>query len=361
MKLVSSPGQPGGAMAHDVTRMSRSSLENLWISMEAQNETKVEHQQKIVAQPTSSFFSSSIQSSVRTVNWVIENRGGFAFLTGLVMVPSQFLGPKATMANQVIADVAESENVKIERFSLPVKGTDTLIEGVIYYPRGWNPSDRSRCVLYHNPNGITVSGYFKDGYLAWTPAEILKLAKCPILMYDYRGTGLSSENTCMSSLAFRPTYETVAVDGQMTLGYALGRFQSVSVVGSSLGGGVATVSLERHLKANPDDARRVSLTNHDSFSTTPKVVVPGWPRAANWAGWALGGLLDAETSMKSLIRREIPITVLCHDQDPVIPRGARMAEFIETLPRKWNVSVIHSPEYGHANLSQDMIRKLGQI
>lgn len=342
-------------MTYEVSRMSRSSLEDLWTSMEAQ------HEQEALANPTSSFFSSSIQSSIRTVNWVIENRGGFAWLTGLVMVPSQFLGPKAVRSNQIIAGVAESDNFKIKRFSLPVKGTDTSVEGIIYYPRDWNPSDHSRCVLYHNPNGITASGYFKDGQLAWTPAEVLKLAECPILMYDYRGTGLSSENTCMTSLAFRPTYETVAVDGQTTLSYALDHFQSVSVVGSSLGGGVATVSLERHLKANPDDDRRVSLTNHDSFSTTPKVVMPEWPRAANWAGWVLGGLLDAETSMKSLVERGIPITVLCHNRDPVIPRGARMAEFIETLPRKRNVSLIYSPEYGHAHLSQDMVRKLGRI
>jgi hypothetical protein len=346
-------------MAQEVS--TRSSLENLWASLEAQNEPEVEHKQEAPAEPTSSFHSSSVESSVRTVNWVIENRGGFAFLTGLVMVPSQFLGPKAELANQVIADAANREDFQLERFSLPVKDSGTSVEGVIYYPRDWDQSDRSRCVLYHNPNGITASGYFEDGRLAWTPAEILKLAKCPILMYDYRGTGLSSENTCMSSLAFKPTYETVAVDGQTALGYALENFESVSVVGSSLGGGVATVSLARHLNENPDDVRRVTLTNHDSFSTTPKVVMPGWPRVANWAGWALGGLLDAETPMKSLIGRGIPITVLCHDRDPVIPRGARMAEFIEAQPVAQNVSVIHSPEYGHANLSQDMVYKLGRI
>lgn len=347
-------------MAHEVSRIPRSSLEDLWASMEAQNERAVEHEQK-EALPRRAFLSSSIESSVRAVDWMIENRGGFAFLTGLVMVPSQFLSPQAVKAHQVIAEAARNDNFTIKRFALPVKDTDTSVEGIIYYPRGWDQTDHSRCVLYHNPNGITASGYFVDGHLAWTPAEILKLAGCPILMYDYRGTGLSSKNTCMSSLAFRPTYETVAVDGQTALGYALNRFQSVSVVGSSLGGGVATVSLERHLKANPRDVRRVSLTNHDSFSTTPKVVMPEWPRTADWAGWALGGLLDAETPMKSLVERGIPIKVLCHDQDPVIPRGARMAEFVKTLPRQRNVSVIHSPERGHANLSLDMVRELGRI
>ena len=319
---------------------------------------KIEHAERVLTESAGAFLPSSVPSIVGTVNSAIENRGGFAWLTGLVMVPSQFLCPKAAVANQVIAEAAESGNGKIERFSLPVKGTDTSVEGVIYYPRDWNQSDCSRSVLYHNPNGATVSRFFKDGRLSWTPAEILKLAKCPIVMYDYRGTGLSSENRCMGSLAFRPTYATIAVDGETVLRFALEHFQSVNVIGSSLGGGVATISLERHLKANSADAGRVSLTNHDSFSTTPQVVMPGWPRTANWVGWALGGLLDVETSMKSLVGRGISITVLCHDQDPIIPRGARMAEFIERLPRKRNVSVIHSPEYGHANLSQDMVREL---
>jgi len=348
-------------MSHEVARTSRSSLQDLWTSVEVRNVLEIGHKDAVVEESPRSSFSSSIQSSVRTVNWIIENRGGFAWLTGLVMVPSQFLGPKAARSEKIIAEAAKSDHFKIQRFSLPDNDSDTSVKGVIYYPAGWNQSDSSRCVLYHNPNGITVSGYFEDGRLSWTPAEILKLAKCPIIMYDYRGTGLSSENTCMTSLSFRPTYQTVAVDGETVLEHALKNFQSVNIMGSSLGGGVATVSLERYLKANPADTRRVKLTNHDSFSTTPKVVMPGWPRVANWTGWALGGLLDAETSMKKLIGRGIPITVLCHDQDPVIPRGARMAELIETLPRKRNITVIHSPEYGHANLSQDMIRKLDRI
>ncbi len=322
---------------------------------------KIEPKRETLAELSKSFLSSSIHSSEKSVNSIIENRGGFAFLTGSALVPSQFLDPKAGRAFEVIAKAAESGDFKIERFTLPVNGASSSVEGVIYYPSGWDRSDRSRCVLYHNPNGVTVSRYFQNGDLAWTPAEIMKLAKCPILMYDYRGTGLSSENTSLSSLAFRPTYETVVVDGETVLKYAFEYFDSVRVMGSSLGGGVATVSLERHLKTNPENAERVSLINHDSFSTTPKVIMPNYPKCADWAGWALGGLLDAETSMKSLIERGIPITVLCHDNDPVIPHGARMAELVEKLFEKRNISVIHSPEYGHANLSQDMARKLGRI
>jgi hypothetical protein len=347
-------------MSYEIPTTSRSNLQDLWAAVEIQNGRAFERNNIIDHQPASSPFSSSIESSVKTVNWMIENRGGFAWLTGLVMIPSQFLGPKATKSNEILAAAAKSEHFEIKRFSFSIKNSDTSVEGLIYYPRDWDRSDHSRCVVYHNPNGITVSGYFDEGCLSWTPAEILKLTHCPIIMYDYRGTGLSSENTSLVSFAFRPTYESIVVDGETVLEYALKLFHSVDVIGSSLGGGVATVSLERHLKNNPEDAKRVSLKNHDSFSTTPKVVMPGWPSVADWTGWALGGLLDAETSMRSLVNRCIPITVLCHLQDPVIPHGARMVDFIETLPNKHNVSIIYSTEYGHANLSQDMIRKLEQ-
>jgi len=302
-----------------------------------------------------------MKASADNVNWLVENRGGFAWLTGLLLIPSQFLGPNAESSNEKIAQVAQRGTFKIRKFSLPVAGSSASVKGVVYYPKGWDPSDRSRCVVYHNPNGVTVSQFFEKGRLSWTPQEIMKWAQCPIVLYDYRGTGLSSEDHSFGSFAFRPTYESIVVDGEAVLRYAFKQSQSVKVFGSSLGGGVATVSLERHIEAHPVDARRASLFNHDSFSTTAKVVMPNWPVAADWLGWAVGGLVDAETSMKNLVEKEIPITVLCHEQDPVIPRGARMADWIESMPWKRSVSLIYSPRYGHADLSQDMVLKLGRI
>ena len=128
--------------------------------------------------------------------------------------------------------------------------------------------------------------------------------------------------------------------------------------GSSLGGGVATISLERHLSKVPEDSKRVSITNHDSFTTTPRVVFPSAPNFADVAGWVVGGNLDAQTPMTSLIERGVKVTVLCHNQNPVIPQGARMAEYATHLKYKPNVSLIYSEKYGHANLSSDMIHQL---
>ena len=230
----------------------------------------------------------------------------------------------------------------------------TSLEGIIYYPKNWNPQDKSRCLIYHNPNGTTVGEYFVwNDDLSWTPKKFRELAKCPIILYDYRGTGLSSENH-----NFQPTCESIIADGEKALQYALNQFQSVDVVGSSLGAGVATASLDRHLKKAPEDCQRVRLFNHDSFSTTPRVLMPNWPTIADWGGWAVGALLEAKTPMKNLIQKEIPITVLCHLDDPVIPKGARMAEYVAGLPPAQNVSILYSPDHGHANLSSDMIQSL---
>jgi len=309
-------------------------------------------------------IGSSIETSLKItsekVDWLVENRGGFAKLTGFVLVPSQFLGPKAPRSEEILERAAKNGDFKIERFNVNVDW-ETSLQGVIYYPENWDPKNKNKCVLYHNPNGVTLAGYFRRGDLDWTPGEILKLANCPIIMYDYRGTGLSSENESCSSMQFRPTYESVVADGEAALYYALDLFKNVTVVGSSLGGGVATVSLDRHLKAKPEDANRVQLYNHDSFTNTPRVVMPNWPRTADWAGWAAGGLLEARHAMANIIGRKIPVTILCHTADPVIPRGARMAEYVHTLEKMENVKVIYSPYQEHASLTPDMVRELGRI
>ncbi len=72
-------------------------------------------------------------------------------------------------------------------------------------------------------------------------------------------------------------------------------------------------------------------------------------------------MLDAATPMQRLIKRGIAITVLCHEKDPIIPKGARMAEYVAKLPKASNVSMIYSKEQGHANLSQDMLLALGNM
>jgi hypothetical protein len=287
---------------------------------------------------------------------MITNRGGFALVTGLMMVPSQF-GANKELSLKIIENAARgSKTFKIENFQLTIED-GSHIRGIIYYPHGWNPEDKSRAVLYHSPNKATISDFFINDDLATTPGEIAEISKCPVIMYDYRGVGLSQDNY-ESSLRFRPTYHSVVVDGTAIQRYALERFKYVETWGSSLGGAVGTKALDAHTEKFPADVKRLDFKNHDSLTTTSRVVLPSLGWCADWIGWPLGGNLDAEVSMKRLIQRGVKITVLCHRRDPVMPAGARMADLIEALPKKENVRLIYSPQYGHANLSYDMIEQL---
>jgi len=303
---------------------------------------------------------SSIESSVDAVEslanateWIITNRGGFAQLAGLAMVPSQNLGPSQLTSEQLVDSLPQSQ---IKKLNFEVD--ENYLRGIIYYPSGWDRSNKSRCILYHNPNCITLSGYFENKNLTWTPKEIMQLRKCPIIFYDYRGTGLSKDNIISTSsmeMKFRPTYDSIAIDGVTLTQFAFNEFDHVEVWGSSLGGGVATVSLEKYLSTHKNDCSRVSFFNHDSFSTTPAVVMPNWKKTANFLGWVFGGNLDAQTSMIKLIDMKIPITILCHQRDPVIPAGSRMMECLQRFETSSNVRFIKSEFYGHADLSYDMI------
>src|SRR5690606_11963980 len=160
-----------------------------------------------------------------------------------------------------------------------------------------------------NPNGAIVKQFLRAGELQGTPGQLASIQKCPVVLYDYRGTGLSQEgNISSSTLSFKPTYSSVLEDGRAALQYALGRFGYVEVAVSSLGSGVATVTLYSYLEKVPDLASRVSLLNHDSFSTTAQVVVPNrWNWEVNWLGWMVGGLIDAGKAMKSLEKRGVKI------------------------------------------------------
>jgi hypothetical protein len=305
-------------------------------------------------------------ATVGSICWLIANRGGFAYLSGMALVPSQHMCPNAEVSRKVIDSVSESDQFTIEKIEIPDQfiGSQQTLKGVIYYPKGWNKEDKSRCILYHNPNGAVIANYF-DKDLEWTPGELVKLAKCPIIMYDYQGTGLSSESTMLCGLKFKPTHHTIIRDGGSALNYALEKFQNVTIVGSSLGGSVATISLDNHFRfmkicplSSLNARGRVQLINHDSFTNTSSIVAPKHPKIASWIVWAAGAHIDVTDSMKRLIARGIPITVLCHRNDPVVPAGARMAEMVESLSPAPNVTVINSPFRGHANLSSDMLQNL---
>ncbi len=329
---------------------TQSTMINLWEQLSSTNQKN---------NCSSSFLNSSLETSAKNVNWLITNRGGLADLAGLALVPSQYACPGLSISRKAIDALCkknEDNEIFVEKISHPCE--DDLIYGIICYPKGWDiESDNSRCILYHNPNAITVSEYFKNQKLFFTPYELMTLYKCPVILYDYRGTGLSQGSPQCSSLSFRPTYESVVLDGLSMTSFACERFSSVNIWGSSLGGGVATIALDRHLKRTPEDSQKITLTNHDSFSTTPRVVFPKLGFLMNKVGSLIGANLDAETSMHRLLSRNVRVLILCHEEDPVIPSGARMVESFSSSPYS-NLSIITIPKKGHANLSDDMIEQI---
>lgn len=315
------------------------------------------------ASSTSSFVSSSVEASAASTEWVIKERGGLAKIAGMAMVPSQFTGPKLERCREIIQhaiDVGEEESLtypKIERIEF-IKDHSFIISGITIYPVGFDKTNMQKCVVYNNPNACTVPEFFMNGLLDpySPPAQILALRNCPVIMYDYRGTGLSydSDVTGSSVSGIRPSSNTITQDGFRVLCGAKRLYANVEMWGSSLGGGVATVATELYLKEHPELIHNISLTNHDSFTTAGRVVLAGWvctlltPFVSD---------LNAEAPMKKLLERGVRITVLCHTKDFVIPEGARMAE-LEGLRHYRNARIILSPLRGHANLSPDMLAQL---
>lgn len=283
-------------------------------------------------------------------SWLVENRLGFAKVAGIPLLLSQVLPwlgknfpnmfppdfprvPGLQESREIVeAAFKAGDTYGFRTEPLQIKHGSGILHGVICYPPDWDPN-KSQCILYHNPNAIVISQFLVGGYLDPTsaPGRIQSEKKYPVILYDYRGTGLNKFEGRLGNLPFS-TCETIVQDGVAAVVCALEKFERVYVAGSSLGGGVATASLARHLEASGglDDAR-VELLSHDSFTTTSRVIMPGKPRLADFLGWLVGGNLDAEAAMRILIEHNINIVSLNHLDDPVIPKGVHMSEFIESL------------------------------
>lgn len=287
-----------------------------------------------------------ISSAVANTQWFIHERGGLAKVAGIALVPSQYLGPGLESGNRRLQLVDKTLPYgfceKMEKIEI-TGDRGMKIYGIILYPKGWVPS-HSKCIVYNNPNAVTVPEFFD--YNDSTPFLVMQQTKCPIIMYDYRGTGISRENE-------RPSAHTVTTDGHTVLNYALSRFENADVWGSSLGGAVATVACDAYLAKHPQHVGRISLYNHDSFTTTGKVVLH---RYLNFLATLVGVNIDAESAMRRLAKRGLNTTILCHRNDPVIGKGSRIAEIVPNL--RGNIRLIDSLEYGHANLSNDMLHAL---
>ena len=318
-----------------------------------------------VADSTAACSSTSAESTSAAIDSCLKNRGGLAILAGMALVPSQHMGPGKAKSEEIMNAAITASRAQhkptIQFLSFP----ESDVEGIIIYPAYSKPSEDTSCIVYNNPNGMTVADFFRDGEIVRysPPAQLLKKYNCPIIMYDYRGSGLSSDDepTSSSTSSSSATAASVIEDGQAVLNLAMKNYKEVTSVGSSLGGGVATVAMDSYLSALPQDdketaAERLFLVNHDSFLTTGKVIA-----SRSWGGWVtsfFGAEVNAERAMESLLQKhKVNVLVLCHTNDQVIPSGARMAE-LATVKDSPLARVVLSDDPGHAHLSKDMLKEL---
>ena len=299
------------------------------------------------------FYCRSSESQLtKGVAWLVQVRGGLAWLSGLLLVPSQFSCPGDTDSQSLIDQASKTNQIA----SFEINAQDGVsLKGIIYdgkptWPSWWFkdyqfPEHFDRCIVYHNPNGVVSSQIISRENMDL--AILLQdISKCPVIMYDYRGTGLNAKAK-IDGVWNIPTAASIIEDGVMITEYAANKCDRVDIFGSSLGGGVGTISLDQYLQKHPQERSKFRLYNHDSFTTTPRVMFPSFGKLADTIGNGFGGLLDAEASLKNLMKQNITITILYSTNDPVIPAGARLGE---TITESDFVRLIKTQTPDHASL-----------
>jgi hypothetical protein len=318
-----------------------------------------------------SLYNRIINISTNLVNWMFKTNFGVSKLVGVRLISAQLHILHAQQQSRKIIDTVcnaeQADGCRFEKISMSYGSVN--LSGVICYPPGWDANENSDCILYHNPNGHTISQFFSnnklattdegqvDGVITDTPGNMQKLKNCPIILYDYRGTGINKTEGIWYYLP-TATAETAIEDGITALHYALTRFSgNVIILGSSMGGGIATVSLANYLDATDDCKNiesRVTIINHDSYTTTSCVMIPQYPNLANTLGSWLKSQIDAQEAMECLSKRTVKILVLAHGKDNIIPKGARMITFFP-VESSTTTSSFTSERFGHANLSADQL------
>lgn len=295
-------------------------------------------------------FAVCQDSGAGRVYTALNERGGFHQLAHFCMLPHNYQGPDLRTARRTIREMKASLPTEfIEKLEeVEFEGNGLHISGVIIYPKDAN---LEKCVVYYSPGEVTIAELLANGLdRNSTPYHLLRHSKCPMILFDYQGTGLNQTERDVDAVV---TANEITLEGGAVLNYAMEKFKQVDVWGSSLGGAVATVACDNYLREHPDHLSRLSLFNHDSFTNSIDAV----SKDKNMIEFAslFGGNLNALPAMQSLVQRRLKITVLSHQRDPVIQPGAKI---IDQMRPSRNVTLIRSELHGHGNLTNDMLDKL---
>jgi hypothetical protein len=271
-------------------------------------------------------------------------KGTLENIASNLLLPSQKFAYDRKSSKQVLRQYTSEINNVIVHYVDKSKSLDFII----YYHDKSMMKNVNKCVLFFNPNGAVVADYF-SGH-EWTrttksligagfrnfmfmPAFLSQLENCPVIIPDYRGAGLGKRPITVSGIFtdyqidFQADAWSMQEDAFKMIHTAASMFGSVSIWGSSIGGGASTVGLADFLSSYPDEAFRFQLTNHNSFKSTASVVTN-----VALGSYFISGLdanLKADKAMDTIIEMNVPVTVIAHLEDPIIPPSSRMVDHIE--------------------------------
>ncbi len=247
-----------------------------------------------------------------------------------------------------------------------VKDRSNALDFVIYYHDPAHRNSQQKCVLYFNPNAYTAVESISSSLDSLDDEAMIfsniatylaKLENCPVIFFDYRGSGLNnrnadpSEGSSSTAVDFYADAHSLINDGIVMIRQAASMFGSVSIWGTSIGGGISTVSLQHYLKKSPEDTPRFQLTNHNSFSSTAACV--GSSIFYRLVVSSFDAQIDAKGAMRELIQSEIPITIITHLADHVIGTKAQMLRYIRKIYKEAippNVTIYTSPSDEHGDI-----------
>ncbi len=195
----------------------------------------------------------------------------------------------------------------------------------------WKVGDGSNALLYFGGNAENVAYSI--------PAFAGLLPDTAVYLHNYRGYGGSSGE---------PGESAFYSDAALLFDEIRGRHDSVSVVGRSLGSGVAS-----WLAAERPVARLVLVTPFDSIANVAQRAYPFAP---------VGLLLrDKFASVDYVSRIEAPVLVLAAEDDGIIPRGNTMALVDRFPPRQVRLRTIDGTTHNTISRSPDYARALREF
>jgi hypothetical protein len=200
-----------------------------------------------------------------------------------------------------------------------------------------SPSDRedknnNRCSILCNPNASTAYHFAAEivdppGMKSRPSIASAIFEKGTVILWDYPNTGINCDINEENVVA----EDQIINSAEAVIQYANKNYDNVDILGLSLGGGVATVSLERFLTKNKDvDHSKFQVAVFNSFTTIPSVVLPDSFKISSFLGWLVGVGMDSETAVKYLISHNICTIIYNNSNDNVIPARARLASSVES-------------------------------